>query len=134
MRYTYGHVCFMVQDKARSLEFYRDKLGLQFMFEQTFPQTEFSAIYMRIAPGQFLELIGNAEHDHKPKSSFAHLCLHVEDLKAAHAELTAKGLTLTPVEMGHARCLKCYLDDPDGNTIEMMQLLPDSLQTIHDHD
>ena len=134
MRYTFGHVCFFVNDKEKAADFYCNKLGLKRMFEQTFPGSDFSAIYVRIAPGQFLELIGNVPKGEKPKSGFGHLCLHVDDIHAAHAELTQKGLTPTAVEMGAARCLKFYLDDPEGNTLEIMQLLPDSLQTIHDHD
>ena len=134
MKYTYGHVCYYVRNKEKALDFYRDKLGLKVMFEQTFPEKNMYIVYMRIGKGQFIELIGDLPHEEKPKASFAHLCLHVEDIRAAHAELTAKGLVLTDVEMGMAKCLKCYLDDPDGNNIELMQLLPESMQTIHDHD
>ena len=134
MNCTFGHVCFFVNDKEKAADFYCNQLGLKRMFEQTFPGSDFSAIYVRIAPGQFLELIGNVPKGEKPKSGFGHLCLHVDDIHAAHAELTQKGLTPTAVEMGAARCLKFYLDDPEGNTLEIMQLLPDSLQTIHDHD
>ena len=134
MKYTYGHVCYYVRDKETALDFYRDKLGLKVMFEQTFPERNMYIVYLRIGKGQFIELIGDLPHDEKPKSSFAHLCLHVEDIRAVHQELKEKGLTPTDVELGMAKCLKFYVDDPDGNTIEMMQLLEDSMQTIHDHD
>ena len=133
MKYSLGHICYLVRDKKAAREFYEEKLGLEFMFEQQFPGTEMSAIYMRVTKNQFIELIGNQEHEHKPKGSFAHLCLHVEDIQAAYDALVEKGLQPTPVEMGFAKCLKFYVDDPDGNTVEMMQLLPESLQTIHDH-
>lgn len=134
MNYTFGHVCFFVEDKEKMADFYCNKLGLKRMFEQSFPGTDFSAIYVRIAGGQFLELIGNMPHEEKGKTGFGHLCLHTDDIYAAHKEVTEKGLAPTAVEMGAAKCLKFYLDDPEGNTLEMMQLLPDSLQTIHDHD
>ena len=134
MNCTFGHVCFMVSDKEKVADFYCNQLGLKKMFEQSFPNTEFSAIYVRIAQGQFLELIGNFPKGEKSQTGFGHLCLHVDDIYDAHKELTEKGLTPTAVEMGAARCLKFYLDDPEGNTLEIMQLLPDSLQTIHDHD
>ena len=134
MNYTIGHACYYIRSKEQSLDFYCNKLGLQFMFEQTFPQNNMYIIYLRVAKGQYIELIGDLPHDDKPKSSFAHLCLHVEDIHAAYRELTGKGLTLTDVELGASRCIKCYLDDPDGNTIELMQLPEDSLQIIHDHD
>lgn len=134
MNCTFGHVCFFVADKEKEADFYCNQLGLKRMFEQNFPNTEASAIYVRIAPGQFLELIGNFPAGEKSKFGFGHLCLHVGDIYAAHRELTEKGLKPTAVEMGAAKCLKFYLDDPEGNTLEIMQLLPDSLQTIHDHD
>ncbi len=134
MNCTFGHVCFLVADKEKEADFYCNRLGLKRMFDQSFPNTEVSAIYVRIAPGQFLELIGNFPEGEKSKIGFGHLCLHVEDIYAAHRELTEKGLNPTKVEMGAARCMKFYLDDPEGNTLEIMQLLPDSLQTIHDHD
>ena len=134
MKCTFGHVCFFVADKEKEADFYCNKLGLKRMFDQSFPGSEFSAIYVRIAGGQFLELIGNFPKGEKASGGFGHLCLHVEDIYATHKELTEKGLTPTAVEMGAAKCLKFYLDDPEGNTLEIMQLLPDSLQTIHDHD
>jgi len=134
MKYTYGHVCYYVRNKEKALDFYRDKLGLKVMFEQTFPEKNMYIVYLRIGKGQFVELIGDLPHEDRPKASFAHLCLHVEDIRGVHQELTEKGLAPTAVEMGMAKCLKFYVDDPDGNTIEMMQLLPESLQTIHDHD
>lgn len=134
MNYTIGHACYYVRNREAALDFYCDKLGLEFLFEQTFPQNDMYIIYVRVAKRQYIELIGNLPHEDKPKSSFAHLCLHVDDVYATHRELTAKGLTLTPVEVGHSKCIKCYLDDPDGNTIELMQLPADSLQIIHDHD
>ena len=134
MNCTFGHVCFLVSDKEKMADFYCNQLGLKRMFEQEFPGSEISAIYVRIAKGQFLELIGNVPRGEKTQSGFGHLCLHVEDIYGVHSELTAKGLAPTGVEMGAAKCLKCYLDDPEGNTLEIMQLLPDSLQTIHDCD
>jgi catechol 2,3-dioxygenase-like lactoylglutathione lyase family enzyme len=134
MKYSFGHVCFFVQDKEKMADFYCNKLGLKKMFEQEFPGSAFTAIYVRIAKGQFLELIGNMPHEEKSKSGFGHLCLHTDNIHEVHNELAGKGLSVTDVEMGAAKCLKFYVDDPEGNTLEMMQLLEDSLQTIHDYD
>ena len=134
MKFTFGHVCFFVRDKEVMADFYCNKLGLKRMFEQEFLGSPYSAIYVRIAKGQFLELIGNMPHEEKGKTGFGHLCLHTENIHEVHKDLSDKGLAVTNVEMGAAKCLKFYVDDPEGNTIEMMQLLPDSLQTIHDHD
>ena len=133
MQFTYGHNCYFVRDLEASVNFYQHKLGLKLMFRQEIPERNMAIVYLRITKGQFIELIGDMPHPEK-NGSFLHLCLHVDDIHAAHKEMTEKGLNPTPVEDGTSKCIKFYLDDPDGNTIEMMQLLPESLQTIHDHD
>ena len=134
MKCTFGHVCFFVSDKEKMADFYCNQLGLKRMFEQEFTGSELTAIYVRISGGQFLELIGNFPKGEPSKTGFGHLCLHVEDIYEAHRDVMEKGLAPTAVEMGAAKCLKFYLDDPEGNKLEIMQLLPDSLQVIHDQD
>ena len=134
MKSRFGHLCFFVSDLERSVDFYCNKLGFTKMFEQHFEAYDIHCIYLRICANQFIELFSTKQPLDNSKASFQHLCLHVDDLQAVYEELTAKGLTLTPVELGMAKCYKSYLDDPDGNKIELMQLTEESLQTIHDHD
>lgn len=134
MKFRYGHLCFYVKDLDASVKFYSEHLGFRKMFEQHFDAYDVHCVYLRIAPGQFLELFNAKQELDNSHASFQHLCLHVDDLQAVYEELTAKGLKMTPVEMGMAQCYKSYLDDPDGNKIELMQLTENSLQTIHDHD
>ena len=133
MRFTIGHPCFLVKDLSMAMDFYGSKLGLRHMFDQEFPNG-MKAVYFRFAPGQFLELIGNVPHEDKANCSFSHLCLHVEDTHSVQRELKEKGVKVTDVEPGASPCFKCYAEDPDGNMLEIMQLTPASLQTIHDHD
>jgi len=137
MQYSIGHVCYYVRNREAALDFYRDKLGLKMMFEQNYLDDageEAYIIYLRVAKSQFIELIGNIEHDDAPKVSLHHLCLHVDDIYATHKELKDKGLTLTDISVGLSKCIKCNVYDPDGNVIELMQLPEDSLQYIYDKD
>ena len=134
MKSTIGHLCYFVSDMERSVKFYCDNLGFTKMFEQRFEGYDIHCVYLRVCKNQFIELFNSKKEIDNSKASFQHLCLHVDDIEAVHTELTGKGLVLTPVEMGLAKCIKCYLDDPDGNKIELMQLTAESLQTIHDHD
>ena len=134
MNCTFGHVCLFVNNREKEADFYCNQLGLKRMFSMNFPNSETAAIYVRIAPGQFLELIGNYPKGEKSQVGFGHLCLHVDDINEAHRELTEKGLAPTAIKAGTAKCLQFFLYDPEGNAIEFMQLTPDSLQTIHDHD
>ena len=58
-----------------------------------------------------------------------HLCLGVEDLDAILAQLEAAGVPLTiQKKMGADGNLQAWIEDPDGNRIELMQMMPDCLQ------
>lgn len=134
MKSSIGHACYFVSDLDRSVDFYCSCLGFTKMFEQHFDSYGIHCVYLRVCANQFIELFNAKQTIDNTHASFQHLCLHVDDIAAAHAELTAKGLQLTPVEVGLSKCIKCYLDDPDGNRIELMQLTEESLQTIYDHE
>lgn len=136
MKYSIGHVSYFVKDINKTLEFYSDVLGFRQMFELKQEGSPNSTIYVRIAPGQFIEFFIREDRPvvkHEDES-FGHLCLHVEDIYAAREEIMAKGVEVTPIRMGYSKSLICFLDDPDGNNIELMQLTAESMQTIHDHD
>lgn len=106
--------------------------------------------YLEIAPKQFVELFNipyNGENDTQDEG-FHHFCLRVEDIVVAARELEAKGITLyngpkwlnnpftepypeNPIEAGkQGQCgsLAFYIQDPEGNEIEIMQYTKDSLQ------
>ena len=134
MKYTFGHLCFLVSDMERSVAFYCEKLGFQKMFEQRFEVYDMHCVYLRIAQGQFIELFNAKKPLDNTNASFQHLCLHVDDAAAAHEELASRGVDVTPVEFGMSKIYKFYFKDPDGHSIEVMQLTDESLQTIHDHD
>lgn len=133
-KYSLGHICLFTTDFERALHFYVDGLGFEEMFSMPFAGGRITNAYLRITKNQYLELFGNIPLEKPGRISFDHFCLHVADVVQVHKELTEKGLEVTPVEEGSTHCLKFYVTDPDGNKIEMMQLRPDSMQTIHDHD
>lgn len=59
---------------------------------------------------------------------YTHMCLDVTDIDAEHARLSAAGMTFhsTPPsadEQGHARLRAIYGRDPDGNIIELQEVL-----------
>lgn len=134
MKFSFGHICLFVTDLERSLDFYCNQLGFTQMFEENYPQFRLHNVYLRIGPSQFIELFGNLPEIDNSKASIKHFCLHVDDARAAHAELAAKGLPVSDVRIGSAKCVMFNLTDPDGNVIEIMELTPESLHAIHDHD
>ena len=126
-----AHVALVASDMRKSLDFYCGALGLTHAFsiprEDGTPWIE----YLKICPGQFLELF-YAEPGHVPAGrSHAHLCLQVDDVRAAAAALEAAGIALRDVpRQGRDKNWQCWVDDPDGHRIELMQIDPASPQAL----
>lgn len=138
------HVGFTVSDIERSIEFYREVLGMTLYRRQqgTAPYlatiTGFEGVCLEVAllkapdGGGMLELLQYASHPapatdratNRPGN--AHLCFKVSDIHAACDELRRKGVHLIsePVEITagvHTGAYGVYLRDPDGFTVELFQ-------------
>jgi catechol 2,3-dioxygenase-like lactoylglutathione lyase family enzyme len=132
-----GHVAYRITDLPRALDFYCGTLGLREAFHLD-REGERSPwiVYLHVGPNQFVELFPGGEGEVKPRSRAAgynHLCLVVDDLEATTAELTAKGAHITSgPRQGMDHNWQAWIDDPDGNAIELMQISPDSPQAAAD--
>ncbi len=132
-----GHAAFRIRDLQRTLDFYCGTLGIQEAFRLD-REGEPSPwiVYLHVGPNQFLELFPNGEREVKPRSratGYSHLCLLVDDLRAVAEKLAAKGVRITsgPNE-GADHNWQAWIDDPDGNPVELMQISPDSPQAAAD--
>ena len=124
------HVALDVGDVERSLDFYVGKLGFEEMYRLDF-RGRLGIIYLRVTDTQYLELFpvapGGAAPEHNGGGQH-HLCLAVDDIDAAIAEVTSHGIELIrPKSVGMDKNAQAWIADPDGNRIELMQLNPDSL-------
>ncbi|HEX7737620.1 MAG TPA: VOC family protein [Ktedonobacteraceae bacterium] len=124
-----GHVAFVISDLGRSLDFYCNKLGLR----QAFTLDREGApspwiVYLQIAPGHFLELFPGGSGENEPRPiGYNHFCLLVDDLPATLKELEARGIPVSgKPELGLDNNWQYWLKDPDGNSIELMQITSDS--------
>ncbi|MGH7911134.1 MAG: VOC family protein [Candidatus Dormibacteraceae bacterium] len=132
-----GHVAFRITDLERALDFYCGTLGFREAFRLD-KEGEPSPwiVYVHVAPGQFLELFPRAEGEVRPRSRAAgynHLCLTVDDLQALARDLGASGVPITSgPKQGADGNWQCWIDDPDGNAIELMQISPGSPQAAAD--
>ena len=139
------HVGLTVRDIERSLEFYRDRLGLSlirrrssdadYLGAQTgHPGLRLEMASFQLAPegGPTLELVqymtrAGAAADpatHRPGNT--HLCFRVDDIQRAYDSLRARGVRfLTPpvtITSGPNRGgIGVYLFDPDDYTLELFQ-------------
>ncbi|MFD5420912.1 VOC family protein [Streptomyces sp. NPDC127069] len=118
----------LVSDFPAVYRFYRDVLGLKPQFEaesgpyaKLVPDSGHAAIALqdRAQMADVLERLAA-----EPEGYRALVVLRVDDLDAAHAELTSRGVQFTrdPGPLGD-RIRVAYLEDPEGNLIELQEWL-----------
>jgi lactoylglutathione lyase len=124
-----GHAAFAVQDVDAALAFYA-KLDLQESFRLHREDGSLMLVYLHIGGDRFLELFPNGPGpDPDRVQSFKHVCLLTTDLRAAVETLRGRGVAIEvePKE-GLDGNLQAWIRDPDGNAIELMQLVESSPQ------
>jgi lactoylglutathione lyase len=125
------HVALRVKDIERSLEFYTGALGFPEMFRLD-RDGRLWLLYLKITNTQFLELFPEAEGETVPGPThvgYNHMCLAVPDIEATVRELAAMGIPLSrPKILAADGNWQCWIEDPDGHRIELMQLMPDGMQ------
>lgn len=129
-----AHVALKVKDLDRSLDFYAGKLGFREMMRLDKPDGGPGVwlVYLRITDDQYLELFPDGEGDRAPgwnDTAINHVCLGVDDLDATLAHLEEVGIPLLlPKKMAVDGNWQAWIEDPDGNRIELMQMMPGCLQ------
>ncbi len=129
-----AHVALKVRDLDRSLEFYAGKLGFQEMMrlDKVDGSPGVWLVYLRITDTQYLEPSPGGEGDRAPgwnDTAINHICLGVDDLDTTLAHLEAVGIPLLlPKKQAVDGNWQAWIEDPDGNRIELMQMMPGSLQ------
>ena len=129
-----AHVALKVKNLDKSLEFYVNKLGLAEMMRLSKPDGSPGVwlVYLRITDDQYLELFPDGAGDRAPGRdavAINHICLGVENLDETIAHMEKVGIPLTiQKKMAADKNWQAWIEDPDGNRIELMQIMPDCLQ------
>jgi|SRR5579884_4297653 len=131
-----GHVAFRITDLEKSLDFYCQKLGFKEAFRLE-REGEYSPwiVYIQVAPNHFIELFPGARGENTSRGpvGYNHFCLVVDDLQVTLRELAARGLTIEGgPKQGLDHNWQYWINDPDGNAIELMQIVPESPQAAAD--
>lgn len=134
-----GHIAFRVTDLEKSRDFYCNKLGLREVFRlQRKNDPSHWIIYIQVTPGHFIELLPCTRTQEKEISSergvgFNHFCLLVDDLQATLRTFEARGLEITDSPyFGLDHNWQYLIQDPDGNTIELLQISAESPKVAAD--
>ena len=141
-----NHAAFNVTKYEEVVDFYVNTLGLTNKFSIYDDEGKPWLTYIEIGDHQYLELFPVDESQitkvHGRNRSFHHICLIVDDIVGLANDLMRKGVQLwqgpsflgqkvsdpyVPVK-GKAHSYSFYMDDPEGNYIEIMQFTEESLQ------
>jgi catechol 2,3-dioxygenase-like lactoylglutathione lyase family enzyme len=149
------HVGITVSDMDRSIEFYTLLLGEEPIFRETwdgveyvgdvvgYPGVNLEGAFFRLPGGVMLELLQyrNPEPQTQDMETYnignAHLCLVTDDMAAeferlgGHATFQSPGPVRVPWGPYKGGAL-AYLRDPDGISIEMLELPPEGPAPGHD--
>lgn len=127
-----GHVALKVADVERSIEFYRDRMGFAEMMRLNRDDGSLWLVYLRITDTQFIELFPGGEGDRAPgpeRVAVNHFWLECTDIHATADALRAAGIALTVApKLGADNNWQCWVEDPDGNRIEFMQMAKNAMQ------
>ncbi len=129
-----GHIAFRIRDLEQSLDFYCNKLGFREVFRlEREGEPSPWIVYLQVAHNQFLELFPGAQGEipSRTGAGYNHFCLVTDDLHATLHEFESRGLTISGIpEQGLDMNWQYWLNDPDGNAIELMQITPESPQAV----
>lgn len=135
-----AHLCFFTDDAPALRAFYGETLGFPEKFamkhddgtafgwyyaagETTFVEIFDQSGAVRQWGGEVVALKTAGQGTH-----YRHFCFEVEGIEVERERLVGKGLAVTPVKRGMDGSLQCWIKDPLGNDIELMEYTADSLQ------
>jgi catechol 2,3-dioxygenase-like lactoylglutathione lyase family enzyme len=129
-----GHINLKVNDLEASIGFY-GKLGFPEFLRLTEEDGQPWIVYLRISDEVYIELLpgGNGGRaGSQTATGLNHLCLTTPDIEMTVRQLGKAGVPLTtpldPSKRGVDRNRGCWITDPDGNRIEIMEMAPSCRQ------
>ena len=126
-----AHACFTVSDLERSIQFYRDGLGLTPAFDFRDDTGRRFGLYLHAGGRNFIELFEGALGERAENQSYRHICLEVDDIESTARTLRERGMEVSPVKLGKDESYQAWITDPDGNRIELHQYTAKSWQAPH---
>ncbi|MHC4914112.1 MAG: VOC family protein [Planctomycetota bacterium] len=126
-----SHVAIGCSDLEKVTAFYVETLGFKEAFRLERPDSPLGIVYIDAGPDCFIELL---ERDADPveRVGLAHICLEVEDLEGELERLAGLGVKAEgPINQGCDGNLQAWVADPEGNRLELMQLMPEGRQRTY---
>ena len=112
MKFQFDAVFYYVSDLDRAIRFYTDILEMRLVSRDAVARFDVDGVLFELVPGK-----AGGEGN-------ARLCLRVEDINVAGAELQSKAVQVSEVEVKSNGKL-AFFRDPDGNEIALWEYATD---------
>ena len=125
----FGHVAFKVANTERSVRWYADAFGAKKIYHAEAKGDRPELMFLEFARGQLIELFSGGKNilpSHADPIGYLHFCLLVDDLEQALDHLAKMNVKPQRNFIGRAEQRIAFITDPDGNSIEVMQIPPES--------
>ena len=125
----FGHVAFKVADVERSLRWYEDAFGAKKIYHVAAQDERPELMFLEFANGQCVELFPGGKNllaSPPDPIGYIHFCVVVDDLEQALAHLAKLNIKPERNFIGRAKQRIAFISDPDGNSIEVMEIPPES--------
>ena len=125
----FGHVAFKVADAERSERWYADAFGAKKIYHVEAQGERPELMFLEFANGQCIELFPGGKNmlaSPPDPIGYIHFCLVLDNLEQAVEHLAKMNIKLDRKFIGRAKQRIAFVSDPDGNSIELMEIPPES--------
>lgn len=127
-----AHIALQVRDMQTSIDFY-ESLGFPEFLRLTNDDGKPWIVYMKVTDNFYFELFPGKDTATAVQgmTGVHHISLEAADIEKAVAHMEKNGIPLSSplgAEPGLDGNRGCWIDDPDGNRIELMEMAPDCIQ------
>ena len=125
----FGHVAFRVSDVERSVRWYGEAFGAKKIYHAQAQGDRPELMFLEFAKGQLVEFFTGGKNmlpSPPDPIGYIHFCLVVDNLEQALAHLARVNVNPERKFIGRAKQRIAFISDPDGNSIELMEIPPES--------
>jgi lactoylglutathione lyase len=123
----YLHTMIRVGNLEKSIEFYRDVLGMNVVSHDEYPEGKFTLVFMsygKTKQDPCIELTYNWDRDsYNLGDGYGHIALETTDIYKQCEQVRGKGgkITREPGPMKHGTTVIAFIEDPNGYKIELIE-------------
>lgn len=120
------HIAIICSDYQKTKQFYTEILGLEIVREVYRKERNSYKLDLKVGDKYQLELFSFPNPPTRPSypeaTGLRHLAFEVNDIEAAHVELTSKGVKVEDIRVDQNTNKKCFFfSDPDELPLEIYQ-------------